>query len=272
MIREEFALHSAGTEASLSVFRWEDDEEYARRIRPAIIVCTGGAYKMLSDQENQPMVAAFLAMGFHVASLRYSLTPVHWPKQLCELAESVAILRENAEKWCIASDQIMVSGFSAGGHLAASLGVFWYQPWLSELVGKSNESIRPNAMMLGYPVLVARENYHKGSFKNLLGDDFESRLSEVSLDLSVSKQTAPCFLWHTGEDAAVSCDGTLKFIQKLRQFGVPFELHLFQKGRHSLALATELTDIGKPGYQNECVAQWTGQFYRWAHDFTDGLI
>ena len=258
-------IRTDGVEAALRLFLWENSLEYHQgRLRPVMIVCTGGAYKMLSDQENQPIVARFLAMGYHVASLHYALAPQHhWPVQLHELAESVAILRANSAQWCIDPEKIVVSGYSAGGHLAASLGVLWNAPWLSSDLGRTPEEIRPNAMLLAYPVLTAVNPYHRGSFRNLLGDGWEERLDEVSLEKHVTPDTPPAFLWHTGEDTAVPIEGTLAFALALRENGVPFDLHIYQKGRHSLSLATPLTDIGKPGYQNVCVAQWPEQARLW---------
>ncbi len=88
-----------------------------------------------------------MSMGCPVV-LRYSVAPARYPAALRQLAKTVALLRENSEKWHIETDKIIVSGFSAGGHLAASLGVFWNTPELKEITGFDNEMIRPDGMIL----------------------------------------------------------------------------------------------------------------------------
>ena len=92
---------------------------------------------------------------------------------LRQLAKTVALLRKNSEKWHIEKDKIIVSGFSAGGHLAASLGVFWNTEELAKITEMDNQMIRPDGMILNYPVITSGEFGHEESFRNLLGDRYE---------------------------------------------------------------------------------------------------
>ena len=94
------------------------------------------------------MAVQFLAMGYHVAVLRYSCAPAVFPTALLELAEAMKLIHAHAAEWGVKEDQIYVEGCSAGGHLAASLGVFWHESWISERAGVTNEILRPAGLIL----------------------------------------------------------------------------------------------------------------------------
>ena len=155
--------------------------------RPLILLCPGGGYTRTSDREAEPMALKFLAMGYHAAVLRYSCAPAEYPTSLKELAYSIKFLREHAKEWHIDPHKIVVEGCSAGGHLAASLGVFWDEDFLAESQGLSaseHELLRPDGLLLCYPVITSGEFAHRGSFENLLG----SRQEELGEKLSLEKQ------------------------------------------------------------------------------------
>ena len=233
----------------------EQTPEISKKIRPTVLICPGGAYSSTSDREGEPLAMQFLAMGYHAAVLRYSTEPARFPEALLQLARAVEILRENAEIWGIDTKRIILQGSSAGGHLAASLGVFWNQPFLSERLGVPPEQYRPNGLMLCYPVITSGEKGHQGSFVNLLGPeylDMEKR-SMVSLEMQITKQTPPTFLWHTATDEAVPVENSIVFFRALHAAGVPAEMHIYPVGPHGLVLSTEET-AGPQGQwiQNEC--------------------
>ena len=132
------------------------------RRRPVVVICPGGAYSATSDREAEGIAMQFLGRGYHAAVLRYSTAPARFPEALQQLALAVSMLRERAEEWHIDPDKIVVQGSSAGGHLAASLGVFWKKAFLSERLGKPSEAFRPNGLMLSYPVITSGEKAHMG--------------------------------------------------------------------------------------------------------------
>ena len=134
-----------------------------------------------------------------------------------------------------------MSGFSAGGHLAASLGVFWNTEELAGITGMDNQMIRPNGMILNYPVITSGEFGHEESFRNLLGDCYEELKNQMSLEFQVTEDTPKTFIWHTFEDQTVLLDNTLLFVQALYKKGIPVEYHVFPQGPHGLGLANELT-------------------------------
>lgn len=210
--------------------------------RPMIIICPGGGYNHVSDREGEMLAMQFLAAGFHAAVLRYSVAPAIFPTQLKELAKAVALVRSCAEQWHVIKDKIIIQGSSAGGHLAASYGCFWKNRELfSELPDSDIEFIKPNGLILSYPVITSGEYAHQGSFEALLGVFYDTYKQTVSLELQVNENTPKTFLWHTLEDASVPVENTILFMQALKKNNIPFECHIYPKGIHGLSLGNELT-------------------------------
>lgn len=223
-------------------------------LRPAVVICPGGAYAFTSDREAEPVALSFAARGFQACVLRYPVAPARFPAALCALAQAVAFVRENAAPYAVDPQQISVCGFSAGGHLAGSLGVFWNEPFLAAQTGLAPAQMRPNRMVLCYPVITGGSFAHKGSFDNLLGQDADAAArARLSLEQCVTPDTPPAFLWHTVTDEAVPVENSMLFAMALRKAGVPFEAHLYAKGTHGLALANALTENPSgAGVQAEC--------------------
>ena len=101
--------------------------------------------------------------------------------------------------------------------------------------------MQPNAVILGYPVVTAGKYAHEDSFTNLAGEDAELK-SVLSLELQVKDGLPPFFIWHTVEDAIVPVQNSLLLAGALTEHGVPYELHLFQKGFHGMSVCTQETN------------------------------
>ena len=204
----------------------DHDRLVAHKKRPAIIICAGGAYRWLSPREKDPVALSFAAMGYHTFLIEYSVgDKAAGLKPLRELAEAVRILRKRAGEWHIEPNRIAVLGFSAGGHLAATLGVHWRTLGLE----------RPDALILCYPVITAEERLcNAQSLQSIAGEDMRDFFS---LEKHVSPDTPPTFLWHTANDEVVPVANALAFAGALAENGVPFGLHVFPVGRHGLGLA-----------------------------------
>lgn len=229
-------------EAYMMTYFWEESEElYPGQKRPVILICPGGAYRMTSDREAEGIALRFMSMGYHTAVLWYSVAPAEYPVALHQLAKAVSVLKERSEEWLIEKDQVLVMGFSAGGHLAASLGVFWNRGEISRALGLTNEAIRPAGMILSYPVITSGEYGHEESFRNLLGDRYEELREQMSIEKQVSGDTPKTFIWHTFEDTCVLPENSLYFVMAMRKHGVPVEYHLFPDGNHGIGLGNELT-------------------------------
>lgn len=236
-------------------------DEHPHRV--SVLICPGGGYEFCSFREAEPIATAFNAMGYNAFVLNYSVAPVTYPQALLELAASVSLIRSKADYFHADKNGIIVCGFSAGAHLAASLGVFWHENFISEILGDESISFKPNAMILGYPVITSGKFAHTGSLDCLLGNNADKKLlDKMSLELQVSNETPPAFIWHTFEDGCVPVENSLLLAGALRKNKVPFELHIFPNGGHGLSLCNEITAQGE-GHINHHCANWMPLCKEW---------
>ncbi|MDR2043161.1 MAG: alpha/beta hydrolase [Clostridium sp.] len=268
MIHVTYHLQLSGSmpDAKFVTYLQEPSDEMGIRKRPFILVCPGGGYAYTSDREAESLALQFLAMGCHAGVLRYSCAPARYPAALLELASAVLLVRGNAEEWRVDEEKIVVQGCSAGGHLAASYGMFWNEDFISAAIGlegPDHEILRPNGMILCYPVITSGEFAHRDSFAHLLGSREEELKDKMSLEKQVSAGTPQTFLWHTFEDQCVPAENSLLLVAALRKAGIPVEFHLYPKGGHGLSLANRLTATPE-GYaiQEECQT-WLGLAKTW---------
>lgn len=268
-------------QATLTIYAHENyPQVYGERNRPMIVICPGGGYEHVSPREGEAIALQFMTTGAHAAVLRYDVSGqgAEFPQHLLELAASVAYVRKHAAEYCIDPDKILVAGFSAGGHLAASLGCFWKEKWLEELMqaetGATMKDYQPNGEILAYPVITSGEFAHRGSFVKIMGSEAEQGYAPLGLSatelkekLSLEKQVTsdfpPTFMWHTFEDGAVPLENSLFFAEALRKAGVNFEYHVFPHGGHGYALATKETAMKEGKEINDQCAQWIDLFKSW---------
>lgn len=267
MLHEKIEIKHEQDTAALYTYILDNPPEIdANRKRPMIIICPGGGYQFTSEREAEPVAIRLNGMGFHTCFLKYSVKPAVFPTALIQLAKAVGKVRDHADEWNVDTNKIIVLGFSAGGHLAASLGVFWDKEFLAELLDYSKEQITPNGLVLCYPVITSGPHAHRGSFQSLLGDkcQIEERLDQVSLEKQVTAKTPPTFLWHTYTDIAVPVENSFMFAEALLKHKVPLEMHIYPNGVHGLSLGTEETKRA----DNELhlqpeVANWIEMAGRW---------
>lgn len=263
MKQHNLTINVENWQASLQVNLWEDSQELMIKRRPMILICPGGGYRMVSDREADPAASQFFAMGYHTAVLRYSVSPARYPAALLQLAGAVKLIRENADKWLVDTEKILVNGYSAGGHLACSLGVFWKKEMLKDFYKCGSEYFRPNGLILSYPVISSGEFAHRGSFEKLLGEKEKELKKEMSLETQVNKDVPPVFLWHTDGDDTVPVENSVMLYSALHRKGIPAELHIFQKGGHGLSTADKLAQNAEGyGIQPECQC-WTALVHTW---------
>lgn len=209
------------------------------RSRGAVLICPGGGYEFISDREGEPIAVQFNSAGYHAFVLKYNVKPENYRQPLFDVSKAMCLIRENAEKWNIDKDKIAICGFSAGGHAAASLGVYWDKQYLNKLSGFKAGMNKPDALILCYPVITSGKFAHRDSFYNLLGKEYSNdKLDEMSLEKHISKNTPPAFIWHTLQDRTVPMENSLLFAEGLRREDIPFELHIYPEGPHGLSLAT----------------------------------
>ena len=268
MIHRTITLNVPEQSVELTVYAPENYPEIdLKRTRPAVIVCPGGAYWMRSDREAEPVALHLAAADVCVFVLHYAVRPARYPVALQQLAAAVDHVRTHWEEYHVDPDRIAVMGFSAGGHLAASLGVRWHMPWLSQKLGKTPEDIRPNGMVLCYPVITGGPWTHAGSMENLLGTTDRAQWLSQSLEELVTDQTPKAFVWHTYEDEAVPLENSLQFFTAMRRCGVPGELHVYPSGVHGLSLGTEQScnPVLQPEYIQREIGNWISMTARWLH-------
>lgn len=230
----------------------------------AIIVCPGGGYSHLSDVKEGSAVAEWLnSLGITAFVLKYRLgMRYHQPAPLQDAARALRTVRARAKEWNLDANRIGILGFSAGGHLAATLGTHFDAGKPDSADALEKVSSRPDLLVLIYPVITMGEFTHAGSKKNLLGENPSPELVKLySNELQVSKETPPAFLVHTMTDTAVPVENTLLFVAALRKAGVPFELHIYEQGPHGFGLAPT----------NPILASWAQRCADWlgVHGFTN---
>jgi acetyl esterase/lipase len=204
----------------------------------AVIVCPGGGYTHLADHEGQPVAEWLNTLGITAFVLKYRLGPRYrHPAPLQDAARAIRTIRARATEWNIDAKHIGILGFSAGGHVASTIGTHFEsgQPNASDAIERV--SSRPDLMILIYPVITMREFGHAGSKRMLLGENPPADLvALLSNEEQVTKETPPAFLVHTANDTAVPVENSLRFAEALKKAGVPFELNIYERGPHGFGL------------------------------------
>ncbi|MBL1068007.1 alpha/beta hydrolase [Streptomyces sp. 7-21] len=211
---------------------------------PAVLVLPGGAYLNHASHESEPVARWLNDLGLAAFVLRYRVAPHRHPAPLTDAVAALRAIRASAPRLGVDPARVGVLGFSAGGHLAASLAS-----------GPGVEAAdRPALAVLGYPVISFSQLPHLGSLTALLGEDATTaERRAASRELAVDPHTPPVFLWHTADDEAVDVAHSLRYAEALTAAGVPVELHVLPHGRHGVGLAT-----GDP-----VVSRWTGWCAEW---------
>lgn len=255
--------HTLPSGAKLTGYlRDETNEMPAFNIRPAMLILPGGGYAFCSAREADPIAMQFLQAGYQTFVLEY--TCAHTPEQaplrwqpLIDAAGAILHLRRNAAKLRLDPFKIAVCGFSAGGHLAASTAILWDAAPVQKALGITAEKARPDAVVLGYPVITSGIKTHGGSIANLAGDD--TALQAIfSLENQVRGDLPPFFIWHTVADQAVPVENSLLLASALTENHVPYELHLFTHGGHGSSTCTQ--EVNTPNRHN---AAWVSLCTDW---------
>lgn len=223
----------------------------------ALIVFPGGGYTMRADHEGAPLARWANSIGLNAFVLNYRVYPYQHPYPLMDAQRAIRLVRRHAEEWNIDPNRIAVMGFSAGGHLASSLGTHYDLGNKNSNDDTDKFSCRPDALILGYSVITFGEYAHEGSKETLLGQNPDENLVDFySNELRVNKNTPPTFLWHTADDDCVPVENSLLFASALSKNKVPFEMHIFPSGPHGLGMAKDDPTVG----------QWVDLCGKWLKD------
>jgi len=229
-------------------------------MRPAIIICPGGGYSYTSQREAEPVAMKFLSAGFHCFVLDYAVEPSGWPAACCELSKAISHVRCIADENGIDRNKVFVCGFSAGGHLAASIGVHYDKEIVRKFSGVSGLENKPDGMILCYPVITDQDT-HAGTRMNFLAGREEMK-EYFGLENHVTSDTPKTFIWHTFSDESVPVVHTTRFVNALIENGVACEVHIFPKGQHGLSLADRTT-----GTVIKEISGWIDMAIRWINNF-----
>lgn len=227
----------------------------------AVIICPGGGYFGLAYDWEGTDIAKFLnSKGIAAFVLKYRLpgsksVVIRYKAPLQDAQRAVRLVRNNAEQWNVDTNQVGIMGFSAGGHLASTLGTHYDQDRYSLRTKIDSLSARPDFMILMYPVITMKSEYtHGGSKNNLLGEDAPQDLvDQYSNELQVDENTPPTFLVHATDDNTVPVMNSILFYQALVEAGVSAEMHIYPEGGHGFSLA-----IGR-GY----LRTWVDRLSEW---------
>jgi acetyl esterase/lipase len=227
----------------------------------AILILPGGGYaRVVLDKEAHESARRFNEAGITAFVLRYRLPGEGWAAPadtpLQDAQRAMRIIRGNAGRYRIDPRRVAVIGFSAGGHLAASLATRFAVPLYDPADDADRASPRPDLVALLYPVVtMSGPHVHAGSRDLLLGSATDPRAAIYSPHLHVDARTPPVFLAHASDDDAVPVENSLMMFAALREKKVPSELHVFQEGGHGFGLRLVR---GKPA------AAWPDLFLAWA--------
>ncbi|HWK05825.1 MAG TPA: alpha/beta hydrolase [Puia sp.] len=207
----------------------------------AVIICPGGGYWVEAiDLEGSDIAKRFTEMGITAIVLKYRLPSDETMIDrsvgaLQDAQQAIKTAREHAKDWNIDPSRIGIMGFSAGGHLAAMAGTHFAKALIPN---KDNTSLRPDFMLLIYPVITCQTPFgHQGSCAQLIGQHpTPEKVKEYSNELQVTDATPPAFLVHASDDDAVPPQNSIFFYLALQEHHIPVELHLYQRSGHGFGL------------------------------------
>ena len=226
-----------------------------------VVICPGGGYGGLAGHEGAGYAEWLAENGVAGIVLKYRLGSKGYrhPAMLNDAARAVRLTRTKAAEWKIDAKRVGIMGSSAGGHLASTLLTHFDAGKPGDADPVEQQSSRPDFGILCYAVITMGPDTHGGSRQNLLGPNPAPELIELlSNEKQVTKTTPPCFLWHTADDNAVKVENSLEFAAALRRAGVPFDLHIYQRGPHGIGLS-----VGKNGAAPGEVHPWAKDLLVW---------
>lgn len=226
----------------------------------AMLIFPGGGYGILAYDWEGTDIAKFLnGKGIAGIVVKYRLPSSQSQKDkhivpLIDAQRALRLVRSKAEFFHLDSNQIGILGFSAGGHLAATLGTHFNDKVYDAVDVVDEQSARPDFMALGYPVITFGEMTHGGSKRNLIGENPKPEMiAYFSNEKHVTKKTPPTFLFHASDDNGVPVENSLLFFKALKDAGVSATMHIYPKGGHGFSLARN----------DPHLRGWTERMFEW---------
>ena len=209
----------------------------------AIVVCPGGGYGALASHEGHDVAVWLNSIGVTAVVLKYRLGRYGYrhPVMLQDAQRAIRTTRAKAAEWKIDPNRVGIMGFSAGGHLTSTAATHFDAGDANASDPIEKQSSRPDVAIVCYPVITMTDPFaHAGSRKNLLGDNPSQELINLlSSEKQVTEKTPPTFIFHTEDDKGVPVENSLMFAAALRKAKVPYEMHIYETGRHGVGLAKD---------------------------------
>ena len=299
MYYEEIRLYEDREDVRLTTYILDDSVEMLNGGKKgAVLICPGGGYLYCSDREGEPVAMAFAAMGYHTFVLRYSVynenkrastldsilpdfskpleekPGVVFPGPVRDIGKAMLYMKEHAADWHIDMEKVALCGFSAGAHNSAMYSVYYNRPAVTDFLGIGAEGIRPAAVILGYMVSDYMPRLSEEAAKNPMSNAMDIALMgragvadrELAEKLSpcrlVNDQTPPMFIWTTAEDHLVDPAQSLWMALALNKHKIPYEMHIFEKGMHGMALATYAT-AARERHLDTDIESWIHMADKW---------
>ncbi len=239
------SLGKADTDVPTLTPYWADP---SKATGAAFIVCPGGGYNVLAPHEGEAYAKWLNDLGISAFVLKYRLIKNGYtvPTILLDAARAVRTVRANAKEWEVDPKRIGIIGSSAGGHLSATLSTRFDGGKLDAEDPIERFSSRPDVVILCYAFILFDRPDKSNRQERFLGfKPQDEQVRAFSPALNVTKETPPCFIWQTVEDSGVVVENALVFAEACRKAGVPFDLHLYQKGKHGIGLGVKEYDPAK---------------------------
>jgi len=263
--------------ATLYAYILDENVSYnVKKKWPCVLIMPGGGYLFTSTKEGESVASKFFGAGYSCFILRYSTKVKNritralnegftYPDPSIELMEALHIIRKNADKWHIDVDNIFINAYSAGAHASLTAILRSDEDFLTKKLTftPAENEFRIKGLILGYPMICAHlmdPIIRSAIFDR--EDVTEDEFRRLDMTLYLKEGTCPMFIWQTANDTVVQPPYLCNFVGKILELGIPAEFHLFEEGRHGLAMADERYAVSKED-SNPSVATWFDMAVRW---------
>ena len=253
---------------------WKPEMQIASYMRPylldtdeprgAVLILPGGGYRIVCEpSEGAPVAKKFNSLGLHAFVLNYRVEPHTFPAAQIDAMRALQIIRANADKWHIDPNVVGTCGFSAGGHLSASLGCSLVDDVQYSGGDEADNYKRlPDFIIAGQGVLSFRDRRNEFNAARLLGKGevpvTQQEMDTLAPEYFVNEKTPPCFIWHTFADKVVPFTSSIYFAEALRKYNVPCQLQIFARGDHGILLGMDTPDVSNwPELAVKFIAEYT---------------
>ncbi len=230
-------LYDINTNAFIEITVPYNDDSQMRTKSKTIVIVPGGSYSFTANREADPVAIEYQRQGFITVVLRYTVK-TEYPVPMKELALTMDYIRKNALKYYIDKSKISIIGFSAGGHLVASYGYLCQKPEFLNEFGLDSD-IKPNCLILSYPVITMGDFTHLESKLNITGNK-EEKIKLLSVENNIDASYPPTFIWTTMEDTCVPYQNSSLLVNSLKKNNITYEYFLYPHLDHGLSVISPL--------------------------------